>query len=164
MVTFLNSLFALFSIFSLAHPIHVSVTEIEYDRQDQALEIMMRIFTDDLELTLRKEFNHPTLDVLRPDSKAPLDEMMAQYLDRRLRISLDGRRQKLQYLGHELDGDAFVFYVEVSKVGPWKSIEVANDVIMETYDDQSNIVHVYVGENVRSARLTHRKPVAKLDF
>ena len=52
----LQSIFCFFYIrlmVSFVHPIHVSVTEIEMDEKDKRLEIMMRVFTDDLELTLR---------------------------------------------------------------------------------------------------------------
>jgi len=35
------------------HPMHVSVTEIEMDEKEKRLEIMMRVFVDDLELTER---------------------------------------------------------------------------------------------------------------
>lgn len=164
MISLLHCLFGVFSLVASAHPIHVSVTEIEYDPKDEALEIMMRIFTDDLELTLRTAFDKPTFDVMRSDSKDALDEMMDKYLQLHFRITLDGATKTLNYLGHELDGDAFVFFVEVANVKPWKTIEVMNDVIMETYDDQSNIVHVYLGENVKSARLTPRRPATRLTF
>src|SRR5690606_35329979 len=164
MLLFYNVIAAVFSCLCSAHPIHVSVTEIEYDRSDQALEIMMRVFTDDLELTLKSAFDVPSLDVLHPGSKKQLDDMMKEYLDRHLRISLDGKQHALNYLGHDLDGDAIVFYIEVARAAPWKTIEIMNDVIMETYDDQSNIVHVYVEKEVKSARLTRRKPVARLTF
>ena len=46
-----SSLAPLLAVFFSLHPIHVSVTEIEYDEKDRALEIMMRVFVDDLELT-----------------------------------------------------------------------------------------------------------------
>jgi len=35
---------------------------------------------------------------------------------------------------------------------------------MSTHDDQSNLVHVYVGENVKSLRLTRDTPAQSLTF
>src|SRR5690606_5731044 len=84
----------------LRHPLHVSVTEIYYDEKDKALEIMMRVFMDDLELALRNRFNNPTLDVLKP-SGPTLDEMMATYVAERFKVTLDNKSQKVRYLGHE---------------------------------------------------------------
>lgn len=149
--------------FSL-HPIHVSVTEIEYDQKDEALEIMMRVFIDDLELTLRNSLARPDLDILNPGSGDTTDDLVGGYLRQHFRISLDNQPQRTRYLGHEREGEAFIFYVEVSKVKPWNTITIQNDIIMDTYDDQSNIVHVYVGEKVKSLRLTQNTPTDKLTF
>jgi hypothetical protein len=70
----------------------------------------------------------------------------------------------VNYLGHEREGEAFIFYIEVSKVKRWKTIQILNSIITETHDDQSNLVHVTVNEKVRSLRLTRDTPVDKLTF
>lgn len=145
------------------HPIHVSVTEIEFDEKDKALEIMMRVFIDDLELTLRNSRNEPELDILNPEGAA-VDQMMKDYLRTHFKISLDNKLQKTNYLGHEREGEAFIFYIEVPDVGQWESITIQNDIIMNTYDDQSNIVHVFKGDKVKSLRLTRNTPVDQLTF
>jgi len=145
------------------HPMHVSVTEIEMDEKEKRLEIMMRVFVDDLELTLRRNFKQPELDVLEPKGQS-LDQLMQEYLKTRFQISLDGKPQLVKYLGHERDHEAFIFYVEVDKVKKWKSIQVQNSIITEIYDDQSNLVHVTLAETVRSLRLTRAKPTDIITF
>lgn len=145
------------------HPMHVSVTEIEMDEKEKRLEIMMRVFIDDLELTLRQNFKQPELDVLEPKVQT-LDELMQSYLKSRFLISLDGKSQVIKYLGHERDHEAFIFYIEVEKVKKWKSIQVQNSIITEIYDDQSNLVHVTLAETIRSLRLTRAKPADIITF
>lgn len=152
-----------FRLVSLLHPIHVSVTEIEMDEKDKRLEIMMRVFADDLELTLRKSLAKPELDILALPP-ADVDKLVSIYLKDHFKISLDNKPQKINYLGHELDDLAFIFYIEVPNVRKWKNIQIQNDIIMETYDDQSNLVHVTVGETVRSLRLTKNNHVDNLKF
>jgi hypothetical protein len=63
---------------SCLHPIHVSVTEIEFDEKDKALEIMMRIFIDDLEVALRQDQKDPVLDILNTQEKAVNDACLFQ--------------------------------------------------------------------------------------
>jgi hypothetical protein len=145
------------------HPLHVSVTEINYDEKDRALEIMSRIFIDDLETAFRKAFNVPDLDILHPKEKN-VDDMMKKYLGQTFGIVLDGRNQSLNYLGYERDGDAFVLYIEVAKVKKWKTIEVRNTFLTEQFDDQSNLVHVTVRETVRSLRLRKDEPSGRITF
>jgi len=149
--------------FSLLHPLHVSVTEIEHDEKDKALEIMMRVFIDDTELTMRDRYKQPELDILNPKTMT-IDQMMGPYVADHFKISLDAKAQKVKYLGHEKDGDVFILYLEVENVKKWKTIQITNDVFMETHDDQSNLVHVTVKGVVRSMRLTKSTPIDKLTF
>lgn len=146
------------------HPIHVSVTEIDFDPKDQALEIMMRVFVEDLEVTLRNSLNQPELDILQPGGGQTTDQLASAYLRDHFKIWLDKKPQTTKYLGHERESDALIFYIEVSNVTAVHTISVLNDVIMSTYSDQSNLVHVYVGEDVKSLRLTKNTPADKLSF
>jgi hypothetical protein len=145
------------------HPLHVTVTEIEFDEKEKRLEIMMRVFADDLETTMRKQFNQPELDIITPKGMT-VDQMMTEYLKNHLKISLEGKPQKVTYLGHEIEGEAFIFYIEVSNVKKLKTISVLNDILMEIHNDQSNLVHVTVRGTVRSLRLTAEKSSDKLTF
>lgn len=145
------------------HPLHVSVTEIEMDEKDKRLEIMMRVFIDDLELTLRQRHEQPALDILAL-SEDSRNKIISDYLSDHLILTLDSKIQKIKYIGHELEESAFIVYIEVSNVKKWKLIQVQNDIIMETFSDQSNLVHVTVREKVKSLRLTKSNPVGKLAF
>ena len=145
------------------HPIHISVTEIEYDEREKELEIITRVFTDDLELAIRAQQNNPELELLKLPA-ATLDEVVKPYLLKQVNVLLDGKVQTLKYLGHEQDGDAHVFFIQIQPVKKWNSITVQNLVLLETYDDQSNIVHVTVREKTRSMRLMRNNPSGSLSF
>ncbi len=124
---------------------------------------MMRVFIDDLELTLRQSLDQPALDILAL-SENSRDEMVSAYLKDHVKLSLDAKDQKIKYIGHEQEESAFIFYIEVPNVKKWKSIQVQNDIIMETFSDQSNLIHITVGEKVKSLRLTKSNPIDKLTF
>jgi hypothetical protein len=145
------------------HPIHVSVTEITYDEKEKELEVIARIFIDDLEASIRQAKNQPDIDLLNPGG-APTDRLVSDYLQSRFKILLDGREQKTVYLGHEIENEAMLCYIQVPNVKKWKTIEVMNSIITELYDDQSNLVHVTVRGNVKSLRLMRNNPSGKLTF
>lgn len=159
-----SSLLPVLALCMYLHPIHVSVTEIEYDEADGSLEIMMRVFIDDLELSLRNSLNQPGLDILNPPKGVKLDDLVRDYLTKHFKISLDKKIQKISYLGHEREGEALIFYIEGKDVQKWRTIGIHNDIIMATYDDQSNLVHVYIGDKVKSLRLTRNTPADQLTF
>ena len=140
------------------HPVHISVTEIDYSEKDKALQITSRIFIDDLELAIQKELNQPELDIMTPKNGLTTDKLVSDYLNKHVRVKLDGKPQKLNYLGHEVEEAALICYVEIGNVKKVKSIEVFDDVIMVIHSDQSNLVHVTYKSPVKSTRLTGEKP------
>lgn len=153
----------IFSGLVALHPIHVSVTDIVHDEKERELEIIMRIFTDDLETSIRTQRNNPDLDLLNP-AQSTTDELVKQYVLERFAVLLDGKKQMLNFLGTQQEDDALLCFIQVRGVKKWKTIEVMNSVITETYDDQSNLVHVTVGNTVRSLRLMKNNPSGKLAF
>lgn len=152
------------SILVLAHPIHISVTEIEYNEKNKSLEIVSRIFIDDLELSIRNRKDNHNLEILSPPKDQSTDQLVKEYLKDQLDISADNKVLKINYLGHEIEDLSIVCYMEVEQMKKFKSIKVTNRAITETHDDQSNLVHVTLSGKVRSLRLMKDSPTGKLDF
>ena len=154
----------IYSLLVLLHPIHLSVTEVTYSEKDKAIQITSRIFIDDLELSIQNQLKQPNLDILQPKNGMTLDQMAQEYLKEHLKVKLDGKPQTIKLLGHEIEDVAVVFYIEIENVKKIKSMEVRNDVIMETHEDQSNIVHVTYKSPVKSVRLLRDKPSEVFKF
>jgi hypothetical protein len=163
LLTYITGLFNAIVLSFALHPIHVTVTEIEFDREDKMLKIMMRVFIDDFELALREHANQPALDVL-DEKNGMTKQMVSGYLEQHFRITLDNKAQKINYLGHEKESDAFIFYIEVVNVKKWKTIGIFNDILTGLHDDQSNLVHVTANGGVKSLRLTRNTSSDKLSF
>lgn len=157
-------LLSILSAFLSFHPIHVSVTEITYDEKEKELEIISRIFIDDLEASIRQARKQSELNLLEPGPSLTTDQLVRDYILQQFKVSLDGRTQSLVYLGHEIENEALLCYIQIKNVKKWKSIEVVNTVITELHDDQSNLVHVTVRGNVKSLRLMRNNPSGKLTF
>lgn len=148
----------------LLHPLHVSVTEIEFNEKNKSLEIVSRIFIDDLELSIRSKRNDDYLELLHPSAGLTTDQLVREYLGEHLRISVDGKAAKVNYIAHEIDDLAIVCYLEIEGVRKMKRIGIVNSVIQETHADQSNLVHVTYRGPVKSIRLTRDKPSGTLEF
>lgn len=153
-----------YSFLLFLHPIHLSVSEINYSEKDKALQITSRIFLDDLELSIQNELNEKELDLLEPGKGRTTQQLINDYVTKRLTIKLDGKIQKLNFLGFEREDPAVICYIEIKNVKKFKSIEIKNDVIMETHHDQSNLVHVTYKGPVKSLRLVRDKPSDILTF
>jgi hypothetical protein len=154
----------IYSLFFFIHPIHVSVTEINYSEKDKALQITSRVFIDDLELAVRAQRNDEELDITKPKGGLTTEKLVSEYISNHLKIKLDGKPQKLKFLGMETEDLAFVCYIEIENVKKIKSIEVFNDVITETHDDQSNLIHITYKGPIKSVRLMRDKPSEVFKF
>jgi hypothetical protein len=154
----------LYSLFLFLHPIHLSVSEINYSEKDRALQITSRIFIDDLELSIRTQRNEPELDLIDPKNGLTTEKMVSEYVMKHFAVKLDGKLQKMNFLGMEREDPALICYIEIENVKKFKTIEIRNDIIMETHDDQSSIVHVTYKGPVKSVRLTSANPVSSITF
>lgn len=153
-------------ILSLAawlHPVHLSVTEVDYSAKDKTLQITSRIFIDDLELSIRRATGDSDLDLLRP-SGTTTDKLVSEYVLRHLSLKTDGKPLALRYLGHEIEDVAIICYIESATVRKVSVVEVTNSVIHQTHSDQSNIVHLTFNGPVQSARLTLDEPTHRFQI
>ena len=146
------------------HPVHISVTEVNYSEKDKTLQLTSRIFIDDLELAISRNAREPELDLLSPGKGRTTDQLVSEYLSRHLKMRVDEKTVKLNYLGHEIEDVAIICYIESEQVKKLKSAEVQNDVIQEVHADQSNLVHVTYKGVLKSARLIQEKSVEKFIF
>lgn len=146
------------------HPIHVSVTEIDYDQQRKALEITSHIFIDDLENEIRKNLKEPFLDVTNPSKDRTTDELIINYLKKRFKIMVNGKETPYNYLGHEVEAGAIYLYLEIEKVKKLNDISVYNSVLLDFFDDQVNLVHVKINGKIRSMKITPENRQDKLIF
>src|SRR5215467_8661287 len=67
------------------HPYYVSVVEINHNAKDKTLEISCKIFTNDFEETLEKNYK-TKVDLVNPADKGAMDKLVSDYLKKRLSI------------------------------------------------------------------------------
>ncbi|MEM9894815.1 MAG: DUF6702 family protein [Bacteroidota bacterium] len=136
------------------HPFHVSVADIKYKEEQDAIQISMRIFIDDLELAIQTFKENAQISITDKGSWKNTDEFIGEYLLEHLDI-YDYREKEfqLQYLGAEIEEDVVWAYLEIEKVKKLRKITITNTVLLETYSDQENLVHFRAFEKVKSARL-----------
>jgi hypothetical protein len=136
------------------HPIHISVTEVNYSEKAKSFQITSRIFIDEMELGVRSQRKEPELDILEPKNGVTTKQLINNYLAAHFKIKIDGKPAKINFLGYEKEDISFVCYLEIENVKKLKTMEVINDLITEIHDDQSNLVHVTYKAPVKSVRLT----------
>lgn len=145
------------------HAFHVSVCEIEFDEKQRQIEITHRIFLDDLEMALTN-WSKETIDVLNPSNPKKLDEMIGRYLSERTTYTLNGKKVSATYLGSEKEESVMYGYQVITDVKKMKSLKVENLLLMETYDDQTNIVHIESNGESKSLKLSNSDKSGEVIF
>ncbi|HEY4322338.1 MAG TPA: DUF6702 family protein [Mucilaginibacter sp.] len=136
------------------HPIHVSTTNIEYNKQDNKLEVICTIFTDDFEAALEKQY-HAKTDLTKADMHAAMDALVKSYIAANLNIKAGDTPQKLSYLGFEINKEATDVYLESEKIPAVKKVDVDVSLLYNIFDDQINIVHIIVNSVRKSEKVNY---------
>lgn len=145
------------------HPFYISVCQVDHNPDAAALEMSFRIFMDDLELaleTMGTERLH--LGTERETEKADL--YIGRYLARHVVIEINGRRASPAFLGKEVDPDAIWCYMEVENIPELESMTMTNTLLLETYEDQVNLVHVNANGQKKSLVFDIQQITQTLDF
>lgn len=137
---------------SILHPFHVSVTEVKFKEEKKTIQISVRIFLDDLEVTLQEYTGNKKLDILKKENWETINENLGKYLLENLKIYNEKGQLNAKYLGAEKEDEVMWAYVEIEKVKKLKTITVWNSLLTETFDDQENIMHFRAYEKVKSER------------
>lgn len=151
------------SSFTSLHKFYVSVTEIEYNEKEQSLQIISRVFIDDLEDVLKKRYNQDIKLGVRDETPGVRDHL-EKYLQQKLNIQVNGKSVHLNYLGKEYENDMVLLYLEVPDVEDFKNIKVKNSVLMDLYEDQKNLIHVENRNVTKSMILISGKDENVLNF
>lgn len=147
----------------VAHPLYITVTEINHNAKDKILEISCKIFTNDLETVLEKQAR-AKVDLSSVKDKAANDKLVDEYIEKHLRLKVDGKPAGLHWVGSEKESDGTWCYFQVNDVPAVKRIDVVNDLLYEAFNQQINIMHVTVGGERKSTRLDCPEANASFQF
>ena len=145
------------------HKFYASITKMEYVKEKQSLQIISKIFVDDLEDVLQERYDE-SLSLNTPKETDREESFMQEYLNKKFEIVINGEKVTYSYIGREYDIDIVKIYLEVTGVSEIKSLEVTNEILMEMFEDQQNIIHFKSGDMRRSLVLEKEYPKGMLNF
>jgi hypothetical protein len=145
------------------HPIYVSVTEIEHNAKAKTLEISCKIFTDDFEKALRTAYK-AHVDLLDPKEKAAMDKLVNDYVQKHLKVAVNGAPVTLKYLGYEKIEEGIYSYYQADNIASVKKIAVTDNILYEYKEEQLSLIHVIVNGERKSTKLNNPEDKFSIDY
>jgi len=137
--------------FSVMHKFYVSVTNIQYSKEDNSLQITSRIFIDDLENVLEERYG-VEMNLATEMESEEANFYIEKYMRSKLVISADGKNKAFVFLGKKYDNDLIICYLEIEDIDlpSRKTLEIENDILTDLFEEQQNIVHFRINGEKKS--------------
>lgn len=145
------------------HKFYLSVTQIDYVPKEHSIQVVTRLFYDDLQKALQDRYDS-NIRVEKSYDQKKLNAYIDKYIQQKLKINVNGDRVKLHYLGHKDENDYVVCFIEITGIDNLNSLEIENTLLMDAFPEQKNVVHMQLGETHKSFMLTSAKDSAVLNI
>jgi hypothetical protein len=122
-----------------AHTFHTSLMSIEYNRQEQLVEISLQVFSHDLENILTRRNGKK----VRIDKTPDATTLILAYLQEAVNLKNSaGETKHLSWVGMETKADRVWLYFESKMPEGLSGAQLRNRIFFDLLDDQVNLVHL----------------------
>ena len=156
-------LFLLFTLAFSSHKYYLSLTQIEYNKDQDSLEVIINVFMDDIEFAINKEYS-VDLRLTTKQELEDVDSYFQKYLRKNLRFLVNKELVNYNFIGKEYEGDLVYFYLEVNVSDSPVSLEVYNTILVTYFEQQQNIIKFKNGSKRQSKILSKNTNKALLNF
>jgi len=124
-----------------AHPVHVSVCNIEFSGKESIVSI--RLFSDDFGMVIHDNFNEEL--ILSRADENPYRDCITNYINSNLQLFTGGNeRLKLIYDYSENDGEtdgaSIWLYFRIDYMNLSDNLKITNTLMLDLYKDQTNLL------------------------
>jgi len=121
----------------LIHPIYISSTNVVIN--DDKLEIKVKLFRDDLEDGLR-DFHGFSISIDSPNKIEKKKNLIDQYINDKLTLIINNEKINFFIKDYSLINDVLEVYFIQNFTKKSKDIRITNQLLIEVYSEQSNIM------------------------
>ena len=125
------------------HEFHASKCMVEYSAPDRAVQISMHLFIDDLEEALRQQ-GADKLYICTDKEDPKAEQYLFKYLQQHFQVLVNEKAYEYEFIGKEVSEDlqAVWCYLEITGIAKVESLTITNDILMEVFEDQKNIMNI----------------------
>lgn len=138
--------------------------EVKFKEDQKVIQISTRIFIDDLEVGLRSFIGDQRLDLTESADWETIQKHIGSYMLDKVSVSSEKKSFEMNYLGAEIEEDVIWAYIEIPKVRKLNKIIIRNEVLLDIFSDQENLVHFRAFGDVKSERIRLNQKVKEFNW
>jgi hypothetical protein len=142
-----------FSIWLLFHPVHVTLTSIDYLPAKYSLNVFVRLYFDDF----LRDYNLSGEIIQDKDISANLSDFMGRmekYLGEKIIIEVNEKPVSGKLQDIKLTDNEISMNLEYKKIRKPELITVKNRIMTALYSDQSNMIIIRINDFEKGVKLT----------
>ncbi len=151
-ISFLTVLFFGLTAIS-AHRFYSAIYQINFVPKKKMIQITTRIFADDLNEALKKQYSKRTF--IGSEKETPEDiELMKKYLSEKFKLTVNGQPKVFEFLSQENENNVLICYLRIKDISKINSLKIENSILTELYPEQQNIIQFNNAGEKKSLLLT----------
>jgi hypothetical protein len=138
------------------HPIHVSVTNMEIQAENNTVSLSFKVFTDDFQLLLNQLYNID-LDLNENGNYTLHKDKIDAYFHDNFKILVKGKELKFTSEGIKRNNEAVWFFYNIVPKDDLETFVIRNSLMLDLYPDQKNLLIFKKGKLESGYRFTLKK-------
>lgn len=136
------------------HAVYIAVVEIKHIPPATRAEIVIKVFTNDLEDALYNAFNtHAKLQ--SEDNCTAHGLLFEKYFSSHFSCAINEQERKIRFTSCEKNEDSLWLRFDITCPEKWKNLNISADFLMELFPTQSIVISVFHGNEKNYFRLTN---------
>lgn len=135
------------------HKFYIGIYQIEYAQEKKMIQITTRIFIDDINEVLEKNY-HKKTHIGDKNQSAEDVVLMNKYVSENFSIKVNGQNKPFEYMSTEVESNILIGYYKIRDISKVKTLEVKNTILMDLFPDQQNIIQSKIYGEKQSLLLT----------
>ena len=152
----------------LAHPLRLSVSQIEYSSDTARITVSLRLFLTDVNEALVFDPDNDELRLGREDEMPNAEALLIAYLNEFFYLKINENEVPIVVKSKDIGGTGqdtvLELLLEHSVTPPLRSLEIKNGVFTDLFFDQTNVVYIHRDDTSRSLMLNKKTPMSSLVF
>jgi hypothetical protein len=126
----------------IIHPVHLTITNVEYFSKTNKIEFTITLFTDDFELLINQKYN-TVLNLFLENENKKADDVINSYISENLKFNINQKeisKKKYKLVKKQKEEITTKLTYSISSVKKIKTIEITNKLMTEIFYDQKNLL------------------------